>query len=93
MNIRETAIYLQVGFAVGGNLVRVIARIMKMMTGHKIKTSVQSCKATTEKMLQYWQQIIYLYIKQKTYWIPKDCQTTTFQYRLDMLLPVLSTGK
>lgn len=45
--------YLQVGFAFGGNLVRVIAKIMKIMTGHKIKTSVQSCKIMIEKCVNY----------------------------------------
>lgn len=72
MNIRETAIYLQVGFAVGGNLVRVIARIMKMMTGHKIKTSVQSCKATTEKCYSTDSKL-YTYISNKK---PTEYQKT-----------------
>lgn len=48
--VREiNVIYLQVGFGLGGNLVRVIAKIMKIITGHKIKTSVQSCKVMIEK--------------------------------------------
>ena len=49
MSEKQTGIYLQVGFAVGGNFVRVIARIMKIITGHKIKTSVQSCKITIQR--------------------------------------------
>lgn len=52
--VKETnLIYLQVGFAFGGNLVRVIAKIMKIMTGHKIKTSVQSCKIMIGKNINY----------------------------------------
>lgn len=32
---------------------RVIAKIMKIITGHKIKTSVQSCKSNDRKNVNY----------------------------------------